>query len=285
VLISAEAGREPQRLAQLISERRITCWYSAPSILSALAQFGKLERHDYSALRIVHFAGEVFPVKFLRLLQSHWPHPRYFNLYGPTETNVCTWHEVDEVVPESRTEPYPIGKVCTNLAAKVVDESGGDLPSTAEGELCISGPNVMQGYWNLPEQTATAFLGDAAGRRWYRTGDIVVLDAAGDYVYVGRRDRMVKRRGHRVELNEIESGLYRHQDVKEAAVVAFGTDDGVRIRAFIVPKEGAALGVIALKRFSAEALPSSMVPDEFVLLSALPKTSTDKIDYQRLKDM
>jgi acyl-coenzyme A synthetase/AMP-(fatty) acid ligase len=143
----------------------------------------------------------------------------------------------------------------------------------------------MRGYWNLAEQTARAFLTDDAGRRWYRTGDIVVLDDADDYVYVGRRDRMVKRRGHRVELNEIESGLYRHDDIKEAAVVALRSEDGVRIRAFVAAKDGASLGVIGLKRFSAENLPSSMVPDEFVLLPALPKTSTDKVDYQRLKDL
>ena len=285
VLIGSEVGREPTGLAQLIAERRISIWYSAPSILSALAQFGKLDRLDFSALRIVFFAGEVFPVKFLRLLKTFWRHPLYFNLYGPTETNVCTWHEIPTVVPEERAEPYPIGKVCANLQGKVVDEEGRDLPAAAEGELCITGTNVMQGYWNLSEQTLKGFLIDEAGRRWYRTGDIVVLDAAGDYVYVGRRDRMVKRRGHRVELNEIESGLYRHAEIKEAAVIALKSDEGVRIRAFVAPKDGATLGIIALKRFSAEHLPSAMVPDDFVLLPALPKTSTDKVDYQRLKDL
>jgi acyl-coenzyme A synthetase/AMP-(fatty) acid ligase len=96
---------------------------------------------------------------------------------------------------------------------------------------------------------------------------------------------MVKRRGHRVELNEIEAGLYRHDQVKEAAVVAHKDEDGVRIRAFLVPKDGVSLGVIALKRFCAENLPSSMIPDDFKFLPQLPKTSTDKIDYQRLKDL
>jgi acyl-coenzyme A synthetase/AMP-(fatty) acid ligase len=174
--------------------------------------------------------------------------------------------------------------VCDNLTGKVVDGDGRDVPPDAEGELCISGPNVMQGYWNLPEQTANAFLVDGSGARWYRTGDIVVRDAASDYVFVGRRDRMVKRRGHRVELNEIEAGLYRHEGIKEAAVIAIKDDEaGVRIKAFVAMKEGVAGGVIAMKRFSAENLPSSMIPDDFVFLEALPKTSTDKIDYQRLK--
>lgn len=285
VLIGSEVGREPMGLAKLIADRKLTIWYSAPSILSVLAEFGKLERFDFSSLRIVFFAGEVFPVKYLRLIKAQWPHPRYVNMYGPTETNVCTWYEVPVHVPEDRNDPYPIGKVCSNLRGKVVDEHGHDLPADAEGELVISGPNVLQGYWNLAEQTARAFLTDAAGVRWYRTGDIVVLDARGDYVFVGRRDRMVKRRGHRVELGEIEAGLYRHDRIREAAVIARPEEGGVRIRAFITMKDGHRGSVIDLKRFSAEQLPASMIPDDFVFLESLPKTSTDKTDYQRLAGM
>ena len=285
VLIASEIGREPMGLAKLIAERKLTIWYSAPSILSVLAEFGKLERFDYGALRIVFFAGEVFPVKYLRLIKSQWPHPRYVNMYGPTETNVCTWYEIPAHVPEDRKDPYPIGKVCSNLRGKVVDEEGRDLPDDAEGELVISGPNVLQGYWNLPEQTAKAFLTDPDGARWYRTGDIVVLDDDEDYVFVGRRDRMVKRRGHRVELGEIEAGLYRHDGIREAAVVARPEEGGVRIRAFVAMKTGRPGSIIDLKRFSAENLPAAMIPDDFVFLDALPRTSTDKTDYQRLAGM
>jgi len=286
VLIGAEIGREPMGLAQLIAERRITIWYSAPSILSVLAEFGKLERFDFSSLRIVFFAGEVFPVKYLRLIKQQWTHPRYVNMYGPTETNVCTWYEIPAAVPDDRADPYPIGKVCENLAGRIVDEAGHELPASAEGELCISGPNVMVGYWNLPEQTSRAFIVDADGTRWYRTGDIVIRDDADDYVFVGRRDRMVKRRGHRVELGEIEAGLYRHEGIREAAVVARPDGNGsIKISAFIAMKDGKPGSVIALKRFSAEQLPASMIPDDFVFLDSLPKTSTDKTDYQRLAVM
>jgi amino acid adenylation domain-containing protein len=285
VLIGSEAGREPVGLGALIAERRITVWYSAPSILSMLAQYGKLDRNDYAALRTVIFAGEVFPVKHLRALKALWPAPRYFNLYGPTETNVCTYYEVPPTIPADRTEPYPIGKVCENLRARVVDEQGRDVPAGAEGELVIAGSNVMQGYWNLAERTAKAFLVDPRGGRWYRTGDIVVADAAGDWLFVGRRDRMVKRRGNRVELGEIEAGLYRHPAVKEAAVIARPDEEsGVRITAFLVCREGAAPTVIELKKFCAENLPAAFIPDVFAVRGTLPKTSTDKIDYQRLME-
>jgi amino acid adenylation domain-containing protein len=286
VLIGEEAGKDPGRLARILAEKRITVWYSAPSILSLLAQFGRLAEHDTSALRLVLFAGEVFPVKHLRQLHEQLPHARYCNLYGPTETNVCTWYELPREIPAERSEPFPIGKACSHARTRVVDERGHALPQGEEGELCVSGPGVMDGYWNLPEQTGRAFLTDPGGPRWYRTGDLVVEEAGGDYRFVGRRDRMVKRRGYRIELGEIEAGLYRNPAVREAAVIAIADEDaGTRIKAFLACEEGRRPSLIEIKRFCATNLPLYMVPDLFSFQTALPKTSTDKVDYQRLREL
>lgn len=287
VLIGSELGKDPGRLAALISQKRITSWYSTPSVLSLLAQYGKLQQHDYSGLRTVLFAGEVFPIKHLRALKKLLPEPSYFNLYGPTETNVCTFYEIPGDIAEERSQPYPIGKVCSHFQALVIDEQGQAVAAGQEGELCMSGAGVMQGYWNLPERSAAAFLIDPAGRRWYKTGDIVVEEADGNYTYVGRRDRMVKKRGYRAELGEIEAGLYRHPAVKEVAVIALSDEEnGVRIKAFLSCKESVNRpSLIELKRFCAENLPSYMIPDLFAFWETLPKTSTDKIDYQKLKEI
>ncbi len=286
VLIAEDIGKDPERLAALIAQERISIWYSAPSILALLTQHGRLERHAFTSLRHVLFAGEVFPVKHLRALAASWPDRRYFNLYGPTETNVCTYHEVALPVPAERTKPYPIGKACSHLRCRAVDADGATVATGGEGELVVSGRGVMQGYWALPELTARAFIVDADGTRWYRTGDVVVASPDGDYTYLGRRDRMVKRRGYRVELGEIEAGLYKHADVREAAVVAVADEEaGVKVKAFLSCRAAAKPSLIALKRFCAENLPLYMIPDTFTWLDALPKTSTDKIDYQRLKDM
>jgi amino acid adenylation domain-containing protein len=285
IIVSEEIGKDPHRLAPLIAEQRMSIWYSAPSILALLAQFGDLDRYDYSGLRLLLFAGEVFPVKHLRSLHNLIPGPRYFNLYGPTETNVCTYYEIPSPIPEERTTPFPIGETCSHLYGKVVDEAGHTVMQGAEGELCISGPAVMQGYWALPEQTERGFLVDETGTRWYRTGDIVVEAENGIYTYLGRRDRMIKRRGYRVELGEIEAGLYRHPLVKEAAVVAIDDEAGVKIKAFLSCREEKHPSLIELKRFCSEHLPLYMIPDSFSWHDSLPKTSTDKIDYQRLKEM
>jgi amino acid adenylation domain-containing protein len=287
VLIGENFSKEPQVLSKLIADHRVTVWYSAPSILSLLAQFGKIASHDYSHLRMVLFAGEVFPIVHLRSFKRQVPQPRYYNLYGPTETNVCTYYEIPVIVPDDRLDPYPIGKTCENLSSKVVDADGKVVARGTEGELCIAGPNVMQGYWGMPEQTAKGFLDDdGSGWRWYKTGDIVVEEADDNYRYVGRRDRMIKRRGYRVELGEIEACLYRHPEIREAAVVALVDEvAGVRVKAHLSLRNEKRPSLVELKAFCSRYLPLYMIPDTFAFHAVLPKTSTDKVDYQSLKTL
>jgi amino acid adenylation domain-containing protein len=286
VLFGEALGKEPQRLAAAIASERITMWYSTPSILNLLANFGKLERHDYSHLRVVNFAGEVFPLPQYRAVKALLPRPRYFNLYGPTETNVCTWYEVpaDAAAIEGMST-FPIGPVCVPNRGMVVNEDNQVVPTGSPGELLINGPNVMRGYWNLPENNARAFFIDAQGAAWYHTGDIVTESAEG-YRYVSRRDRMVKRRGYRVELGEIETVLSRHADIREAAVVAIpDPESGVRVCAFVAAHEGRNLTRISLKTIASKGLPPYMIPDQFYITDKLARTSTDKIDYQTLKNI
>lgn len=292
-LIPEDVGKDPQKLARLISDAKITVWYSTPSILSLLVQYGKLETYDLAHIRTVLFAGEVFPIVHLKALHALLPHPRYYNLYGPTETNVCTFYELPGTIPASRVDPFPIGGVCSHLEAVVVDDAGDPVGRGERGELCIRGPSVTPGYWNLPEQTANAYLAVGVGQkaaarreRWYKTGDVVTEEAGGVYVYAGRKDRMVKKRGYRVELGEIESCLYRHPDVREAAVIAIPDAElGLKVRAHLATRDGGRISVIALKGFCAQHLPVYMIPDVFAFHAELPKTSTEKTDYQALMRM
>jgi amino acid adenylation domain-containing protein len=286
VLVGEEIGKQPAGLAPLIAERGVSVWYSTPSILRLLTEYGKLERHRYPSLRLVLFAGEVFPVKHLRVLKALWPTPRYFNLYGPTETNVCTFFEVPTDIPQDRSEPFPIGVPCSNDRTMVVDTNEAEARHGEEGELYVAGGSVMAGYWHLPERTREAFHVDASGTRWYKTGDVVREDTSGQLLFVGRRDRMVKRRGYRIELGEIEAALYRHPAIAEAAAVAVADDThGVLVKAFVTVSSQQRPSTVDLKRFCAEHLPLYMVPDLFSMHAALPKTSTGKLDYQRLVEL
>jgi amino acid adenylation domain-containing protein len=284
VLIPEGTGKEPLGLAELIARERLTVWYSTPSILSLLTQYGKLETHDLTSFRLVLFAGEVYPMVHLRALRECIPAPRYFNLFGPTETNVCTFYELPPPTADNRDEPYPIGTVCPHYRSLVIDSDGREVERGEDGELLIQGDGVMQGYWNLPDQNERAFLDLGERGRWYRTGDLVAELPDGNLRFIGRKDRMVKKRGYRVELGEIEACLYRHPNIREAAAVAIQDEqEGVKVIAHITTRDGNRISIIELKQFCSRHLPLYFIPDLFQFHQELPKTSTDKIDYQRLK--
>jgi amino acid adenylation domain-containing protein len=282
-LISEDLGKSPRELARYIAENRLTVWYSTPSILMLLTQFGALSATDASALRLVLFAGEVFPVKHLRELKRLWPRPAYYNLYGPTETNVCTFARIPDAIPADRDTPYPIGFACSHCATLVLDDGGDEVAVGQEGLLYISGPSVFGGYWNRPAENAAAFI-ERHGTRWYNTGDVVRWNDGEGFLYLGRKDRMVKRRGYRIELGEIERALYAHPALREVAVVAVpDTEAGVKIVAFLSPHPGQQPSIVDLKVFCATKTPAYMSPDRFLFHEKLPRTSTDKVDYQALR--
>jgi amino acid adenylation domain-containing protein len=277
----------PIRLAEWIAKNRITVWYSVPSILTLLLQKGRLERHDLSPLRLVLFAGEVFPTKFLRGVMAALPRAEFANLYGPTETNVITWYRVPPFVSDD-DRPIPIGRACANTDLLIVADDGSRVSAPGrEGELYARGPTVAQGYWGDPERTARGFVPNpfqpAYAERVYRTGDIVTLRPDGNLDFLGRRDRMVKSRGYRIELDEIETVLYAHPQVKEAAVIAVPDEQiGSRILAFFAATDPGADPRAEVKEHCGARLPRYMLPDAFELLRELPKTSTGKVDRTSL---
>ncbi len=285
VLIGEATGKDPARLASFLRGRSVSVWYSAPSILGLLAEHGgAVAAPGFAGPRLVLFAGEVFPVAPLKKLRRAWPAASLWNLYGPTETNVCTAQPIPDAIDEGRDAPFPIGSACPPARVRVVDEHGRALAPGAVGELVVSGPGVMLGYFGRPDLTARAFFLDDEGA-WYRTGDLVSDDGHGRHKFHGRRDRMVKKRGYRIELGEIEAALYRHDGVDRAAVVAKAGEDGIALVAFVAMKPGTKGSIIALKRHCSRHLPPYMVPDEVQFLSNLPTTSTDKVDYQGLKTL
>jgi amino acid adenylation domain-containing protein len=281
----------PTRLAQWIGQERITVWYCVPSVLTMLATYGNVPGSDLSALRAVIFAGEVFPAKHLNALMEQLPGPRYLNWYGPTETNVCTWYEVPRG-SAARTAPVPIGQACANTEVFAVTSEGGRVAKPGEeGELYARGPGLMHGYWGQQEKTGQVLVRNpfqaAYDERAYRTGDLVTLDDDGNYVYLGRRDGMVKTRGYRVELGEVEAALYEHPAVREAVVVADPDEMlGSRLRAVICPALTRELpGDLSREEILGhcrQRLPAYMVPDVVEFRDALPRNSNGKVDRTRL---
>lgn len=261
----------PRRLVEFILTEEISVWYSVPSALILMMAQGELLEQRQLPLRVVLFAGEPFPLQSLRTLRRALPTPRFLNLYGPTETNVCTFYEVEGEIPESRTEPIPIGKPCCGDTAWIEPEPGEEAQADV-GELIIEGPTVMLGYWGGPPQ----------GRAAYRTGDIVRRLPDGGFQYIARRDNMVKVRGRRIEPGEIEAALLQHPAVAEVAVVVAGADVSARLVGFIVPSGDARPSLLELKRVCADRVPRYMIIDEVRVVDALPRTRNGKTDRRSL---
>jgi acyl-coenzyme A synthetase/AMP-(fatty) acid ligase len=141
---------------------------------------------------------------------------------------------------------------------------------------------LFRGYWNDPERTS-AKLRTIGGKRFYDTGDYVRLADERGYVFIGRRDRMVKRRGYRIELDEIECALYANDAVEAAAIISVVDPAGeARIIALVSPRPTGGLTILGLRRMLAGRIPSAMMPDILRFVDALPRTTTGKVDYQEL---
>ncbi|NND03046.1 MAG: AMP-binding protein, partial [Acidimicrobiia bacterium] len=272
-LVSRQATMFPTQIRRFLADEEISVVYSVPSILTQVAERASLEPGDLPKLRTVLFAGEVFPTKYLSRLMHQLPDSEFANLFGPTETNVCTFYRVPEAPPEE-APPVLIGKGIAGVKTSVCDEQGNEVAHGEVGELWVRGPTVMQGYW--PQHSANG--GEEAGL--YKTGDLVRETATGDFEFIGRKDSQIKSRGYRIELGDIEAALMAHPGIVECAVVALPDDQITnRIKAWVV---GDNTDEASIVRFVADRLPKYMIPEDFEFSDRLPKTSTGKIDRQQL---
>lgn len=271
-------------MARAIADRGITVWYSVPSALVLLCDAATAG--DLDGLRVVLFAGEVFHMKHLHRLRSLCRSAVLANLYGPTETNVCTYHVVPADVP-SDGPPLPIGAACENQEVFALDEQLRPVDVGHVGELWVRGPTVMKGYWGDPDRTARSLRQNPLHDRFpdpaYRTGDLVRRLPGDVFDFLGRRDHQIKVRGYRVELGEIEAVIASHPDVREAAVVAVPVEDE-RIGTALVAVASAngTIDELELKRHCRDRLPRYMIPGTIIVRDELPHTSTGKIDRQSL---
>lgn len=283
-LVPKAVSMFPLEVRRFIEHHEISVWYSVPSILTLLVERGGLAKDDLPSLRVLLFAGEVFPTKYLSQLMRLLSHVTFANLYGPTETNVCTAYTLGHP-PDEDDPPISIGRAISNVETFVVDENNEMVASGAVGELLVRGPTVMAGYWGDEQRTAERLVPSPVpshrGDPVYRTGDLVEEMPDGNYRFLGRRDNQIKSRGYRIELGEIEAAISKHPQVVEVAVVAI-PDDLVSNRLMGYAVTNGEVTAKDLLRFCAASVPTYMVPESLTLSETLPKTSTGKIDRQAL---
>ncbi len=269
VLVTEADALFPAAVTRAVRAEGVTTVYMVPSTYVALMTRGGLLDLDPRPLRRLLYAGEAFPTPQLRRLRSWAPAAHLCNLYGPIETNVCTFHDVGELAPDA--DGLPIGRAIDGVTVELWGE---------DGEILVHGPCVTPGYWGDAELTRAKRL-TAQGREWFRTGDLATRDASGDLWFRGRRDHLVKVRGFRVELGDVEAALLRRPGVVEAAAAAVpDADGGQALVAWYVcdgPVEAS-----ALKSHLAGQLPAYMIPRELFAVPSLPKTSSGKVSRRAL---
>ena len=277
-LIDDTMARFPGTIRALLDEARISVWYSVPTALIQLQERNALE--GVRSLRLVLFAGEVFPTPILRRVMTSLPAPEYANLYGPTETNVCTYYRLPGP-PACDLDPIPIGRACEHLQVDIRDESGERVKDGESGEICVVGLAVMRGYWQRPQLTEASRL--PVHPDSYRTGDYGHIRGDGMIMFAGRRDQQVKIRGHRIELLALEAALHAHPEVRDAVVLT--APDGPAhqaLVAFVVPRNGRT-DVAAIREFIGKRLPPYYQPDRIDWLDEMPLTPTGKSDRTALR--
>lgn len=280
----------PVKLAEVIAKNRISVWNSVPSALSLLATYKNLDSHDLSSLRLILFAGELFPLKYLRRLQEAVPGARFCNMYGQTEANSSTYYWVGQLPPDSKA-PLPIGRSLPNFDVFALDEEGKQVTKPGqEGELYVRASTVAFGYWGEAEKTEKSFvknpLRPGLNERVYKTGDLVHLDPDGNYVFLGRKDHMIKSRGYRIEIGEIETVLCNHPEIKNAVVVPIPDElIGNRISVVVVPLTPGKMEKEDILKYCFAQLPKYMIPEIVEFRDSLPTTSSGKVDRKKLSDL
>jgi non-ribosomal peptide synthetase-like protein len=259
-------------LADFLEEHRVTMIYCVPTVLATLDRTLPL-------IRIVNVGGEACP----RELVERWgPGRRILNTYGPTETTVtCTMAELEV------GKPVTIGRALPTYRISLLDGDLQPVPEGEVGEICVGGPGVARGYVNRPDMTADRFIPDpylGGGERIYRTGDLGRFLPDGELEYLGRADSEVKVRGHRVDLQEIESVLLEDPSVTAAVVTLLTSETGGELAGYLAITEDADEREVIdrLHEQSVARLPGYMVPTFLDVIGEIPMLPSGKADRKSL---
>ena len=289
-IIPNAISKLPASLSQFIQDVGLTVLYTVPHLLIQMNEAGVVNERDLSRLRWVKFCGELFPPKNLEAVMDMLPDARFSNSYGPSEVNQCTYYHV---APGTRASDFggqvPIGIPFGDSKCLVMD---GDVPvQTGDvGELLVATSTMMKAYWENPKLNAMAFYHDPeTGERFFRTRDAVYVED-GQLVMVGRIDRMVKMRGYRLELDEIEFQFLKYLNVHEVAVYPIMRDSLViDIAASVLLKDPSETADLAtaermLRGHAQRYLPRYAVPRHIWINDTLFRNASGKIDRRALQE-
>jgi acyl-CoA ligase (AMP-forming) (exosortase A-associated) len=275
-------------VVQMLQREAITGLAGVPTFWSLMAQENStLEQNPPHSLRYITNTGGAMPQAVLKVLRRALPTTKIFLMYGLTEAFRSTFLPPEEL----DRRPTSIGKAIPDTQIMVLDERGKLCKPGEPGELVHRGPTVSLGYWNRPEDTARTLRANpllpqeiGGCERVCYSGDLVKMDEAGFFYFLGRQDTMIKSSGFRVSPTEVEEVMFLTGKLRGAAVIGIPDELlGQVIKAFVVPKDGELIDTQALLTSCGEKMPRYMVPKVVEVLVELPITPSGKIDYPALR--
>lgn len=263
-IVPDQAREDVSEFLEWMRESAVTVVTLPPAFLRAI---GKVDLHP---LRVLITAGEAPDPGLARF---HASRLLYINAYGPTEASVCA--TVHRVSGDCRM-PEAVGRPLGPVVVRILDTEGSRVPRGCDGEICISGPTVADGYWNRPDLTAAAFVPDpyAPGQRIYRTGDRGRWGWDGQLEFRGRIDFQVKLRGFRIETGEVENVLREVEGVTACCVLVHADN--------LVGVVSGDVSADVLSAACRRCVPAYMVPSRMVVVDTLPISPNGKVDRKAL---
>ena len=265
---------DPVLVSDMIAASRATIFLGVPSMYAVVNRLPDEQAAKFKTIRFGVAGGAAMPVELLKSFESRYDIP-VLEGDGPTECSPVTC-----VNPfDGERKAGSVGLPVPNVSMTIRDLEGHEVATGEMGEICVAGPNVMKGYWELPEATAETFFGE-----WLRTGDLGYIDEDGYIFMVDRIKDMIIVNGMNVYPRQIEEVLHQHEAVLEAAVVGQPhASHGEIVVAYVVPAEGHALTEAEIKQFCKERLGQHQLPRRVEIRDGLPKNASGKILKRELR--
>lgn len=284
LLIPEQLSAFPIKILDLLRQHKVSFIFWVPTIMVNIANMNLLESIQLPELKIVWFAGEVFPTKQFNYWKRMLSHTLFANLYGPIEITLdCTYFIVNREIADE--EPIPIGIPYRNTDILILNNNDELIKEGEEGELCVRGTSLAMGYYNNPEKTASVFVQNPLNQSYpeliYRTGDVVTKNVFGEIVFKGRKDSLVKHLGYRIELGEIEHVIVNTLKIAKNGCVVYQT---ARKEITLFYESETEITPTEFRKQIAGILPKYMIPTVYIRMDEMPRNTNGKIDRLMLKN-
>ncbi len=284
VILNSNLAMFPIKLLEQVKNGNVNFIFWVPSIMVNIANMDLLTKNSLENLKLIWFAGEVFPTKQFNYWKKCLPNTTFVNLYGPIEITLdCTYYIVDREFDDS--EPLPIGYPCRNTDILILNSEDQLCRQGEEGELCVRGTSLAMGYYKDQKKTEKAFVQNPLNPNYpeliYRTGDIVYLNKKGQIVFKGRKDSLIKHMGYRIELGELEHAVINKLKLAEYCCVVYNHRQK-EITLFYEASKDIEAGVFRKKLMT--LFPKYMIPLVYIRRESLPRNTNGKIDRQKLSE-